>query len=918
MPWDKSLWPALSPLLDTALDLDADEREAFLARLRSESPALGEALTDLLAEHDRMLSSPFLATPMAVGGDPPATLAGRTIGAYVLERRLGSGATGAVWLGRRSDGRFEGAVAIKLLHPSALDGLGPARFRREGTLLARLSHPHIARLLDAGVAPGGQPFLVLEYVEGVRIDHFARDQRLDLPARLRLFLQVTDAVAHAHANLVVHRDLKPSNILVDAAGQVKLLDFGIAALVDDGPDRERGTLTRAAGIALTPEYAAPEQAAAGAITTATDVYALGVVLYQLLVGRHPTASGARTEAEIVRALAEADPVAPSAVAAALRADEPEAVRALDERRTTAGALRRACLGDLDVIAGRALEKRPEDRYQTVAELAVDLRRHLDSEPILARPHTLGERMRKFVARHRLEVAAALVAIVALVAGASAALWQAGQSAAERDRALAELRRANAFNDLGAFLLAEARPSGGQPISNAELLARGETLVQARYATDPELRVHLLLTLADRYLENQQFTDMARVVTDAASASSGVSDEGLRALAACYTAMPLVERGDYAGALAIVDGAIAALSQAPNRAEYEGVCRQFEVVAAKRAGDSARAIRAAERAVAVEEAGGRSARRLQESIAELAAAYASDLRHGAAVATYERLISIYRAEGRLDTMIAAVIFNNMSARMQDFGLVLQAVRPAQRAVDTATRADSENGPSFTMLYTYAGALMGVGRFKDAVPYMDAAIARARSAGSAPRLRPILTGAATLAVELGDLARAERLLAEARPVATSPMDRATIRRVEAFAASAAGRAARAAEIGEEAVAVIVANGVTVSRARAHADLARLLSGAGRFEEARTSADRAVEEAEAILGDLPHSAHMGRALLERAVAECGQGDRTPAAATLGQALDHLRATTGALSRATRRGEALQRGMDAGGCLPRPRTER
>ena len=195
------------------------------------------ALERLLAEHDQVLVSAFLEGPPMDGG-VPASLAGQTVGAYTLERPLGMGGMGMVWLARRSDGRFEGNVAVKFVNLALLDPAGQERFRREGTLLARLSHPHIARLLDAGVTPAGQPFLILEYVEGTRIDHFADEHRLSIDARLAIFLQVADAVSHAHANLIVHRDLKPSNILVDAHGQVKLLDFGIAMLIDSGSATE--------------------------------------------------------------------------------------------------------------------------------------------------------------------------------------------------------------------------------------------------------------------------------------------------------------------------------------------------------------------------------------------------------------------------------------------------------------------------------------------------------------------------------------------------------------------------------------------------------------------------------------------------------------------------------------------------------
>ena len=237
------LWQSLSPLLDQALDLEPEARAAFVAMLRRDTPELGDAIDRLLDQHDRLSTSHFLElSPL---DDSATQLAGQTIGAYTLERPLGMGGMGTVWLAHRSDGRFEGAVAVKLVNLALLDRGGQERFAREGTLLARLAHPGIARLFDAGVTAGGQPYLVLEYVEGTPLDRYADEQRLGLRSRLGLVLQVADAVAHAHANLVVHRDLKPSNILVDGAGRVKLLDFGIATLLVDREGATTATLTSA-------------------------------------------------------------------------------------------------------------------------------------------------------------------------------------------------------------------------------------------------------------------------------------------------------------------------------------------------------------------------------------------------------------------------------------------------------------------------------------------------------------------------------------------------------------------------------------------------------------------------------------------------------------------------------------------------
>ena len=231
--WPNALWVKLSPLLDRALELDPQPRAIFVAAVRADDEEAGSALEQLLKEHERVIESDFLEVSTITGGEP-TSLAGQTVGAYTLERPLGMGGMGTVWLARRSDGRFEGSVALKFVNFAVLDRGGQERFRREGTLLARLSHPNIARLLDAGVTPSGQPYLVLEYVEGTQIDEYAKQHRLPWSERLELFLQVAAAVAHAHANLVVHRDLKPSNVLVDRRGQVKLLDFGIATLADAG------------------------------------------------------------------------------------------------------------------------------------------------------------------------------------------------------------------------------------------------------------------------------------------------------------------------------------------------------------------------------------------------------------------------------------------------------------------------------------------------------------------------------------------------------------------------------------------------------------------------------------------------------------------------------------------------------------
>ena len=467
------------------------------------------------------------------------------------------------------------------------------------------------------------------------------EQRLDVAARLELFLQVADAVAHAHANLVVHRDLKPSNVLVDVDGQVKLLDFGIATLVASGSTADP---TVTLGGALTPHYAAPEQVTGGPVTTATDVYALGVLLYQLLVGRHPTAPpGEAAHAAVLAALSTQEPPRPSEVARRLTTGDPAAATILQERQTTPDRLRRCFRGDLDTIIGKALKKSPDERYQNVAAFADDIRRHLRSEPVTARADSVWYQLRKFAVRHRLEMGAAAGVMLALVAGTAIAVAQARTSARERDWALEQLRRAEATNDFSSFLLAQATPRG-KPISNAELLAAGEGLIATRFRDDPRLRVHLLLTLADRYLEHQQFKDWRRVLKRAYDDSRTLADVGLRTHATCDWALHVAEQGNPKQAMGLIADALRALPASRDHAEFESRCLLRESSAARMAGDGARALAAAERAVSVEQRRGGAPGRELEPLGALAIAYWNNQRYADADAMLSPRVGAARKPG----------------------------------------------------------------------------------------------------------------------------------------------------------------------------------------------------------------------------------------------------------------------------------
>ncbi len=507
---------ALHAHLDEVLDLPAHERDERIAALRAADAPLAAELERMLAAEAGLDARRFLEErlePLTSRRDPT----GQELGGYTIERQLGHGGMGTVWLARRSDGRFEGRAAVKLLYLSLVDPAGARRFRREGTVLARLSHPNVARMLDAGVTDGGQPYLVLECVDGERIDDYCDRLRLPPEARIRLFLDVLAAVSHAHANLVVHRDIKPSNILVTGDGTVKLLDFGVARLLDAqaGPD---GSFADSGARALTPDFAAPEQLTGEVGTTAIDVYALGVLLYLLLSGSHPTAGSAETRSDRFRHLLEAEP---PPLSTAVRADAAAA------RGKPAAALGRLYAGDLDSILARALQKRPADRYPGVDAFADDLRRYLQSEPVHARPTTVTYRAGRFLRRHRASLAAGAVAALLVTAGATTIWRQLLAARRERDAAVEQARRSDRLT--ASLLLQAAQGAAGHAGSDRATLDRADSL--AVRGGDAALEARVACALAGWHA--------ARGDLD----SSRVELTRARGLAA---ALPAATAGEYPG------------------------------------------------------------------------------------------------------------------------------------------------------------------------------------------------------------------------------------------------------------------------------------------------------------------------------------------------------------------------------------
>ncbi|MDH3224777.1 MAG: serine/threonine-protein kinase, partial [Gemmatimonadota bacterium] len=474
-PFSTDRWKQVEALFHRALDLPKKELDAFFlqecgddAELREilERLVLADTLEDALVDHSlEELALPLLTAP-GPAPSPPVLDAGTRVGRYRLIEVLGTGGMGTVYRAERADGAFDRQVALKVVHTSRLGDEAARRLRQERQILARLDHPGIATLLDGGLTEEGLPYFAMELVKGTTLTDFAARRNLSTQARLRLMIQVAEAVDFAHRNLIVHRDLKPSNILVTDAGVVKLLDFGIARLLDD--DADDGA-TRTGLALLTPEYAAPEQIRGDTITTAADVYGLGAVLYELLSGRRPFGRVAHGWRGLERILNE---------------EPPPLSRAEGLDRSD----RRALEGDLTTITAKALQKDPGRRYASARALSDDLTRFLEGRPVTARPDSVAYRTSKFVRRNRLASGLAAAAIVAVFLGGAGTLWQARE-------ARMEAQRAQAVGDFLFSLFEGADPDlhPGDPVTANELLEAGLARVDSLQA-GPEVRADLLTTL----------------------------------------------------------------------------------------------------------------------------------------------------------------------------------------------------------------------------------------------------------------------------------------------------------------------------------------------------------------------------------------------------------------------------------------
>ncbi|HEY4368527.1 MAG TPA: protein kinase [Steroidobacteraceae bacterium] len=702
-------------LLKSALELPVDQRSAWLETLDASRARLKHTVIEFLQQHAEHETGDVLRTLSDYAAEDEdglsgtqAPVSGHVIGPYRLLRAIGEGGMSSVWLAERDDGVIKRKIALKLPHWWALSKLTD-RAVQERDILASLEHPNIARLYDAGITVDGRPYLALEFIEGRPIDDYCRERQLDTRARVELAIQVIRAVAYAHSRLVVHRDLKPSNILVDSNGQVHLLDFGIAKLLEEGTTASKA-LTRVGARVLTPEYASPEQLTGEPVTTSSDVYSLGVVLYELLCEKLPYEfkSAAATDWEILS----------SEIAPPSSAVEPKIARSLR--------------GDLDTIVLKALKKERGDRYDTAAALADDLESYLRGDPVLARPDSTWYRLSKFSRKNRLAVGAVTAVVIALAAGLAVA---SAQLRVARD----EKERAEEVKEFVASIFRSADPyfTGNHSMSAAQLLTLAKERIDEEMASQPRNGAELLTIVGEAQSNLEQY-DEARATLSAAikQASRTAADNGLYSAQALVTLASIdLNEGHYDVAKRKLDAAIPAL-----RRHGKPASRSLVNALASRGylaveeGDNERSIDDNREAVDI-------------AIAELGRTNSETI-----LAT-RQLAQAYLVAGKIPQAIDFAKQANDSA-LASFG----------SGGRNALLVETED--------VYGRALVESGNLEEGIAHLSNAVTSAAAAFGEPSgsVASKLTWLARAQQKLGDLPAAITSLERARKSATSDLDRA----------------------------------------------------------------------------------------------------------------------------------------------------
>jgi serine/threonine-protein kinase len=867
-------WQRLHALLEEALTLPSEQRMQWLNTLTPEHGDLKLALGKMLAS-DGVETDTFLSTAMPLRHlalkqfeeheDKP----GDRVGPYLLLRCLGNGGMGAVWLAQRADGSLERQVALKLPHAHWAPDLAK-RLRRERDILASLEHRNIARLYDAGVSEQGRPYLALEYVDGQPIDIYCNQKKLDVPGRVRLFLQVARAVSYAHARLIVHRDLKPTNVLVTAAGGTKLLDFGVAKLLEDesGDATQRTVLTQALGAPLTPSYASPEQIRGERITVASDVYSLGVVLYELLSGKRPYSLKNYSAATMQAAMAQGPIPLASSVAS----------------RESARVLK----GDLDTIIAKALKHNPGYRYRNVDAFADDIERYLAGEPVLAQPDRMSYKLRKFIVRNRAAVAAVASVGVSLIVGGAVAAWQWTQAVEQRDRAQALLARNSAVIELNSVMLSDAVTSD-LAARLAAVFAEGERLVPSVFKDQPERMAGALHSLADFYGTLPDVKKTLELLDRAAELVQSSKDTDLKMSIDCSRARWLAETGQREKA----KGLFARMDVVQDfAAETRLDCLRHRGYIARGDLNRAPALDYAQRGVqTLAEMTNPSPLQRVSVVAELAAAFDVNGQRAEAEKNYLWALDQVQQLGLRDTVYARNLQNSLGLLNYRAGNFLQGIKYYDDVVQALRKKTANIEVPASILN---GRAIGYEHLAD---YERALADYAEARMMAQRHNQLIlvvyagVGQASVYQRMGKPALAQQILDElpdASPTSVvTPMKIVTQARVNLDRGNTLEAKAALAKLVETLTAANNTNQPLVISLRI---LSELKLTAGDLAGARADIDRAMQVSAKQQAGKPHSAEMGLHLMQAARIAHAQGDFAGSQAALQAAAEHLQATLGA----------------------------
>ena len=742
-------WVRINAVFDQLLALPPEARQAHLDGLADLEPEARDRLERMLASLSTGAS--FLDTPAHAsrddaddvrGGNSHTLSAGTRVGAFVVKSPIGRGGMGEVYLAQRADADFDQFVALKLIHAGTtrLD-----HFEAERRILAALEHPNIARLIDGGVADDGRPYMAMEYVDGQDILAYAQAHALDLDARLALLRQVCDAVDHAHRNLVVHRDLKPANILVTAEGRAKLLDFGIAKLIDSA---STDTLTQAM---LTPEYAAPEQMEGGAITTATDVFALGVLLYELLAGVRPWHLQGLPLPGALRRMLEVEPPRPS-----------------EAGEAAAPVPARLLRGDLDAIVLKALRREPGERYQSAAHLWADIERHRQLRPVLARGDARSYRTRRFLRRYRLLVASTAAVVLALSIGLVAVTWQARRIAQERDQVLTEVARAEAIKDYLLLMFRTAGENqGAEPLTAKQVLDQSAKRLSAQYRDDPRTRAEIIEAMGALYLYMNDYDGAVPLLSGYLDSPSSQQTPASRAEISVLLAEAELRRGNAGQARRLLDVSQAFWNSEPRRYRKSLIgSRQLQAQIEKEEHGLPRSIKTLQASLVEHDAYfGRRHVDTANLLNSLGIAYQSNGDIDLADAAFKDSWAVHQALGNERTAGALLTLGNwaiVAYRKKDIARAEQLLLQAT----STRRALYGNSAALAAMQANLGKIvLRAGRPQDALVQLQQALPMSLqyTGGHSPLTVALLQSIAEAQIQLGQLDPASQSLARAKDAA-----------------------------------------------------------------------------------------------------------------------------------------------------------